>query len=127
MRFGGALMAGIVYAFSLYFLVWIAWPQTNVWALLPWLWLLADRVLRAPTLFSGAGLAGVVALQFLGGHPESNFHLLAATVAFFAFRVVVLRRRRVLAELRRPPLAFSAGLLGRGGAGPPPTVPVPAL
>ena len=112
MRFGGALMAGIVYAFSLYFLVWIAWPQTNVWALLPWLWLLTDRVLRAPTLLSGAALAGVVALQFLGGHPESNFHLLAATVAFFAFRVVVLRRRRALAELRRPLLAFSAGLAG---------------
>ena len=112
MRFGGALMAGIVYAFSLYFVVWIAWPQTNVWALLPWLWLLADRTLRAPTLLSGAGLAGVVALQFLGGHPESNFHLLAATVAFFAFRVVVLRRRRALAELRRPLLAFSAGLAG---------------
>ena len=112
MRFGGALMAGIVYAFSLYFLVWIAWPQTNVWALLPWLWLLADRVLRAPTLLSGAGLAGVVALQFLGGHPESNFHLLAATVAFFAFRVVVLRRGRALAELRRPLLAFSVGLAG---------------
>jgi hypothetical protein len=112
MRFGGALMAGIVYAFSLYFVVWIAWPQTNVWALLPWLWLLADRGLRAPTLLSGAGLAGVVALQFLGGHPESNFHLLAATVAFFAFRVVVLRRRRALAELRRPLLALSAGLAG---------------
>ena len=112
MRFGGALMAGIVYAFSLYFIVWIAWPQTNVWALLPWLFLLADRALRAPTVLSGAGLAVVVALQFLGGHPESNFHLLVATVAFFAFRVVVLRRRRALAELRRPLLAFSAGLAG---------------
>src|SRR5918996_419979 len=123
MRFGGALMAGIVYAFSLYFLVWIAWPQTNVWALLPWLWLLTDRVLRAPTLLSGAALAGVVALQFLGGHPESNFHLLAATVAFFAFRVVVLRRRRALAELRRPLLAFSAGPAGGAGLGPLPPGP----
>jgi hypothetical protein len=112
MRFGGALMAGIVYAFSLYFVVWIAWPQTSVWALLPWLFLLADRTIRAPTVLSCAGLAVVVALQFFGGHPESNFHLLVATVAFFAFRVVVLRRRRALRELRRPLLAFSAGLAG---------------
>jgi hypothetical protein len=112
MRFGGALLAGIVYAFSLYFVVWIAWPQTNVWALLPWLFLLADRVLRAPTLLSGAGLAVAVALQFLGGHPESNFHLLLATVAFFALRAVVLRRRRALPGLRRPLLALSAGLAG---------------
>ncbi|HEV2874009.1 MAG TPA: hypothetical protein VGW14_02575, partial [Thermoleophilaceae bacterium] len=112
MRFGGALMAGIVYSLSLYFVVWIAWPQTSVWALLPWLFLLADRAIRAPTMLTGAGLAAVVALQFLGGHPESNFHLLVATVAFFAFRVVVLRRRRALPELRRPLLAFSAGLAG---------------
>jgi hypothetical protein len=112
MRFGGALMAGMVYAFSLYFVVWIAWPQTNVWALLPWLFLLADRVLRAPTVLSGIGLAVVVALQFLGGHPESNFHLLLATVAFFAFRAVVLRRQRALPELRRPLRALSAGLAG---------------
>ncbi|HEV3379126.1 MAG TPA: hypothetical protein VG126_17765 [Thermoleophilaceae bacterium] len=112
MRFGGALLAGIVYAFSLYFVVWIAWPQTSVWALLPWLFLLADRTLRAPTVLSGAGLAGIVALQFLGGHPESNFHLLVATVAFFAFRAVVLRRRRALPELRRALLALSAGLAG---------------
>jgi hypothetical protein len=112
MRFGGALLAGIVYAFSLYFVVWIAWPQTNVWALLPWLFLLADRTLRAPTVLSGAGLAVVVALQFLGGHPESNLHLLVATVAFFAFRVVALRRRIALAELRRPLLALTAGLAG---------------
>jgi Bacterial membrane protein YfhO len=112
MRFGGALMAGIVYAFSLYFVVWIAWPQTSVWAMLPWLFLLADRTIRAPTVLSGAGLAVVVALQFLGGHPESNFHLLVATVAFFAYRVAVLRRRWALAELRRPVFAFSAGLVG---------------
>ena len=37
MRFGGALMSGLVFGFSLYLLVWISWPQTNVWALLPWL------------------------------------------------------------------------------------------
>ena len=42
------------------------------------------------------GLAAVVALQFFGGHPESNFHLLAATVVFFAFRLVVLRREGAL-------------------------------
>ena len=81
LRFGGALLAGLVYAFSLYFLVWISWPQTSVWALLPWLLLLADRVAREARPLPAAGLAIVVALQFFGGHPESNFHLLATTVA----------------------------------------------
>ena len=112
MRFPGALLAGIVFAFSLYFLVWVSWPLPNVWALLPWLILLTDRVIRNPTALPAAGLAVVVALQFFGGHPESNFHLLAATVAFFAFRAVVLRRSGELAGLRRPALAFAAGLAG---------------
>ena len=112
MRFGGALLAGLVFAFSLYFLVWVSWPLPNVWALLPWLILLTDRVIRNPTVLPAAGLAVVVAIQFFGGHPESNFHLLAATTAFFAFRVFALRREGELPGLRRPLLAFAAGLAG---------------
>jgi Bacterial membrane protein YfhO len=107
MRFPGALLAGVVFAFSLYFLVWVSWPLPNVWAWLPWLLLLTDRVIRDPTPLPTAGLAAVVAVQWFGGHPESNFHLLAVTVVFFAFRVLVLRP-----GLGRPLLAFGAGLAG---------------
>jgi hypothetical protein len=112
MRFPGALLAGLVFAFSLYFLVWVSWPLPNVWALLPWLILLTDRVIRNPTTLPVAGLALVVAVQFFGGHPESNFHLLAVTVAFFAYRSAVLRRAGELPGLGRPLLAFAAGLAG---------------
>jgi uncharacterized membrane protein len=114
-RFAGALMAGLVFAFSLFFLVWVPWPHTNVWALLPWLLLLTERVLRAPTPLTAAGLAGVVALQFFGGHPESNFHLLAVTVAFFALRLVVLRREASAQRAGPAAIAF-AGALAAGGA-----------
>lgn len=110
MRFGGALLAGLVYAFCLYSLVWESWPQTNVWALAPWLWLLTERVIRRPAALPVAGLATVVALQFFGGHPESNFHLLTATVIFFAFRLLVLRREGELAGLRAPLVGFVLGL-----------------
>jgi Bacterial membrane protein YfhO len=112
MRFGGALLAGLVYAFCLYLLVWESWPQTNVWALAPWLWLLTERVIRAPRVLPVVGLAGVVALQFFGGHPESNFHLLAATVVFFALRLVVLRREGALPGVRRPVVGFALGVIG---------------
>jgi hypothetical protein len=108
MRFGGALLAGVVYAFCLYLLAWESWPQTNVWALAPWVWLLTEQVIRAPRALPVAGLAGVVALQFFGGHPESNFHLLAATVVFFALRLWVLRP----AGVRAPIVAFVLGLAG---------------
>ncbi|HYP48693.1 MAG TPA: YfhO family protein, partial [Thermoleophilaceae bacterium] len=112
MRFGGALMAGLVFGFSLYMLAWISWPQTNVWVLLPWLFLLTDRVIRRPGPLNVAGLATVVAVHFFGGHPESNFHLLAATAVFFAFRLFVLRRAGELAGgLGRPLLGFGGGVV----------------
>jgi hypothetical protein len=110
MRFAGALLAGLVYAFSLYFLVWVSWPLANVWAWLPWLLLLTDRVVRHPSLLPALGLAAVVAVQFFGGHPESNFHVLATAVVFFAFRLVVLRREGVVGAARRQVLAFAGGL-----------------
>ena len=111
MRFAGALLAGLVFAFCLYFLVWVSWPLPNVWIMLPWLILLTELTIRRPAALPAAGLAVVVALQFFGGHPESNFHLLAVTVAFFAFRLVVLRREGALPDLRRPLLAFGGGLV----------------
>jgi hypothetical protein len=110
MRFPGALLAGLVFAFSLYFLVWVTWPLPNVWAWLPWLLLLTEMVIRRPSLIPVLGLAAVVAVQFFGGHPESNFHLLGTAVVFFAFRLVVLRRDGAIDSLRPRLLAFAGGL-----------------
>ena len=47
MRFGGALLAGIVFAFSLFFVVWVSWPHASVWAL-PALAAAAHRPRPAP-------------------------------------------------------------------------------
>jgi hypothetical protein len=115
MRFAGALLAGLVFAFSLFYLVWISWTLPNVWSLLPWLLLLTELVIRRPAVLPAAGLAVVVALQFFGGHPESNFHLLAVTAVFFGFRLLVLRREAALPGLRRPLVAFGSAL-AIGGA-----------
>jgi hypothetical protein len=112
MRFGGALLAGLVFGFSLYFLAWIAWPLASVWALLPWLLLLTDQVIRRPGLLPAAGLAFVVAVQFFAGHPESSFHVLAVTLVFFPFRAFVLRRQGFRFPLWRPVLTFCAALAG---------------
>ncbi len=112
LRQGGALLAGVVYALCLYMVVWISWPQAGVWALLPWLFLLAEKVIRRPNPAWSAGLAAVVALQFFGGHPESSFHVLLATAAFFGLRLVVLRREGALDSPWRPVLALGAGLAG---------------
>jgi len=103
MRFGGALLAGVVFAFGTFFVAWLAWPLANVFALLPWLLLLTELLIRRPGPLVAAGLAGLVALAFFGGHPETTFHVLVATVAFFAFRALLAwnrggRDRRALAR-----------------------------
>ena len=48
MRFGGALVAGLVFAFGTFFVVWLAWPLTNTFPLLPWLLLVTDLLVRRP-------------------------------------------------------------------------------
>ena len=47
-RDGPAFVAGLAYGFSLFFVVWLPWPLTSVWALLPWLLWATDRVVRDP-------------------------------------------------------------------------------
>ena len=117
MRFGGALAAGVVYAFGTFFIVWLAWPLTSIFALVPWLLVLGELVLRRPGPLPAAGLALLVALQFFGGHPESSFHAIFALCVFFAFRLVVRLRdvgEPVRAALR--PVLFFGGALLAGAA-----------
>ena len=69
MRFGGALLAGVVFAFGTFFVVWLAWPLTNIFPLLPWLLLLAELVVRRPAALPAAGLAALVGLAVLRRSP----------------------------------------------------------
>src|SRR3954465_5494151 len=41
-----ALLGGICFGFSSYLVVWLAHPQSNSFAVLPWLFLLGDRLVR---------------------------------------------------------------------------------
>ena len=128
MRFAGAFLAGAVYGFGLFMVVWLPWPLSNVFALIPWMLLATERIIRRPDAVSAAGLAVVVALQWFGGHPESSFHALFATVAFFVLRVLQLSRRNrawhvdaferarswiaaLARAVRRPVLVFALALV----------------
>ncbi|MGA2008917.1 MAG: YfhO family protein [Solirubrobacteraceae bacterium] len=93
MRFGGALLSGVVFAFGTFFVVWLAWPLSSVYAFIGWTLALTELLVRRPARLTVAGLAAVVGLQFLGGHPESSFHLLFTTVVFFVFRALLHRHR----------------------------------
>ena len=114
LRFAPSLLAGVVYAFGLFFVSWLAWPLSGVWAWMPWLLALAELAVRRPGVLPAAGLSAVTALQFFGGHPESSFHVLFATLAFFVLRLVVCRRESEPGErpLWRPLGVMAAGLAG---------------
>ena len=109
MRFAGGLMAGLVYGFSLFAVTWVSWPRWSVFALLPWLLLLAERVIKRPGPLPAVALAAVVAAQFLAGMPEASAAVLIATVAYFAWR---LAGRGSRGRRARPALAFGLAILG---------------
>ena len=117
LRFGGALLSGVVFAFGTFFVVWLAWPLTSVYAFIPWTLALTELVVRRPGLLPAAGLSAVVGLQFLGGHPESSFHLMFATVVWFVFRLLLQRHRRGQdwGSLVRPVLTFLGALIVGAG------------
>jgi membrane protein YfhO len=114
MRFGGALLAGIVFAFGTFFVVWLPWPLTNVFPLLPWLLLATELLIRRPEPLPAAGLAALVALQFFGGHPETSFHFMFVTVVYFVARLLQRRWREGRRALVRPTVTFGLALAAGG-------------
>ncbi|CAA9502434.1 MAG: hypothetical protein AVDCRST_MAG30-1992 [uncultured Solirubrobacteraceae bacterium] len=110
---GGSLAGGIVYGFNLWLVCWLSYPHASVWALVPWLALLAGRMAQRPTRRTGVALAVVVGAAFTSGHPETSFHAIGvACVAAFGWGLLV--RRREGRPLRPALLAFAASLAAGG-------------
>jgi Bacterial membrane protein YfhO len=109
-RLAGAALAGLIYGFSLAMITWVPWPQSSVWALIPWLLLATAHVVRRPGPTSTAALALIVGLQFSAGHPESSFDALSVTVLFFLLRLLVVRPSAACS--RTATLGFVLGLTG---------------
>jgi hypothetical protein len=114
MRFAGALLCGVVFGFSLWSVTWVSWTTMSVWACLPWLCLLSELCLRRPGPLPFAGLATVVGVQFLGGHPSSSFQVMVAVALFWLVRAVASRPLRERDLLLR--LATFGGALAVGTA-----------
>jgi hypothetical protein len=114
MRFLGALLCGLVFGFSLWSVSWVSWTTMSVWAWLPFLCLLSELCLRRPGPLPFAGLATVVGVQFLGGHPSSSFQVMVCVALFWLVRALTsrpLRERDLVLRL----LTFG-GALGVGTA-----------
>jgi Bacterial membrane protein YfhO len=112
MRFGGALLCGVVFAFGTFYVIWLAWPLTSVFAWIPWTLAACELLVRRPGPLTIAALSAALGLQFLGGFPESSFHLVSVLVVFFCFRTLLHWRRgtRDRRGLVAPAVAFAASL-----------------
>jgi hypothetical protein len=113
LRFGGALLTGLVFAFGTFFILLLGWNQPAIWAVLPWMLILVDITARRPALLPGAGLAILIALSYFGGHAETTFHVLVVALAFFVFRLLLHWRTERLGPraLIRPAAAFGLALI----------------
>jgi len=120
LRRGPALVGAIAYPFGTFFIAWLEHPQTNVWAMLPWMLFAARRVCMRGSLGATALLGGATGLVWLGGHPESAAFLLGTTAAYAAFELIAERTRGQASGRSAAgphwtePIAGRAGLIAAG-------------
>jgi len=68
-----AAVSALVYATSAYAIVWLLYPVTNVFAVLPGLAAAAMRLIKTPSQRNAALVILFAALCTAGGHPETLF------------------------------------------------------
>src|SRR5439155_15989358 len=69
-RPAASVLAGVIYAGSSFMVVWLAWPQSAVAALIPFAFASVEWYLRSGRWLALIALATFVALQFFAGHAE---------------------------------------------------------
>ena len=107
-----ALLGGCSFMLSGFLIVWLNHPHTNSAIWLPLLFLLTDRFADHPNCKYVTMLSLVIALQFLGGHPETSLHVLAAAFAYVIFIGFTRRHEeRKGATLRRVFGGFTVAVL----------------
>lgn len=110
-----ALLAGVVFGFSPFAIVWMTYPLLSVLALLPWSLWLVERILRRRSGTDALVLGLLLLAALLAGHPGSQVHLYAVLAAYAGMRLLLTRRP--LGETARGfGLIASSLLLGLAGA-----------
>ncbi len=89
----GAFIGACAFTFGGFSIVWLGSPISNVAILLPLVLLLTERLLRYGGYLNFSALALVIGAQFLGGHPETSFHVGLTWAACVTFRLLVMLHR----------------------------------
>jgi hypothetical protein len=110
----GALLAMTAFTFSGPMIVWLGHPHALVIAWLPAMLLTIERALNRKSGLYVAASGLTIAAQFLGGHPETSFHVMLAWTTYALYRVIALegwRPSRLLPQLMRVATAWAIGTL----------------
>jgi len=111
--FWPGLLAGASFALCAFNLVWLSHgAQVSVAVWLPWLVLLAERIVRRGGGAEGPAMAVVVAMALGGGHPGTQVHVLSGTLLYALARsatVVGVARRERLRRLVTIGAAMAVG------------------
>ncbi len=111
LRRGPALLGAITFAFGTYLIVWLMHPHSNIYIVMPWLFLLGRRLCRTRAIVDTAALGVAFGLVDLGGQPESAFLVSLATGTWIVYELLSaqLPRRDLV---RGFALAAGAAVLG---------------
>lgn len=97
----GAGLAMVAFTFCAANVTSVSMPRASVAAWLPCLLFLTERLVRT-NYWHTAGLLGlVIGLQYLGGHLQTSFHLLAVTLGYGLFRLYTARMCCTLGRMRQ--------------------------
>jgi hypothetical protein len=105
-----ALLGAAAFAFSTYFVVWLAHPHTNVYLLMPWLFLAIRATMRHGTPLAAAGLGVVGGLALLAGHPPSLLVVAMLAVPYAAFELATSPRKRAAAGFAAAGIALGIAI-----------------
>lgn len=82
-----SLIAGLIFAFSGFQVVWTNWPQAHIGALIPGVFWGVEYALQKRTLLSAAPLALVTAVMWLEGFPAVTVYALLFAGVYTLVRV----------------------------------------
>lgn len=116
--FAPAFLAGLVFGFSAFSILWLTFPLMGVIAMLPWALWLAERIVRRGASVDALFLTLVLVCALLAGHPGTQVHVYAVLAFYAGLRLLLeigrgsLLRRAVLLAIPFPfALAVSAVVL----------------
>ncbi len=106
------LLAGISFALCAFDVVWLSHAHVSVAVWLPWLVLLAERIVRRGGRYEGIALAVVVALALAGGHPGTQVHVVSGMLLYALLRSTTVAGVPWRTRLRRLLLIGAGTLVG---------------